>query len=495
MAVKRLFIASLLLVAAAVTLLDAQSTFMHATRFILDDGASPSVGRCEISSGSGSPEGVVAGDVCDVYLNTTGGSGTVMYLKVSGVGSTGWETAGTGGGGGGATASTVSDSSVSIIRKTADESVTASTALQSDNELTLNVGANETWVLQYTLYVDGPAAADMKFALNVPSGTTGLMGGFRLDNSAVTDTDNIGTSATTDLTDTGFRLAGTSGAGSQVTVMVLASLTTSSTTGSVVLRWAQNNSDATATIVKANSVLIARHQLPAGVPDLLNSTKSAADTPDAEFDASIAPFTAVAGSSGTASLLAASGSGVYDVTSQTGWLLMQMGTGATVNLRQDYTLPDGESIVAPISLALDLAATPSNNEIITGIAVNDSDSDPFGGTAGQTAVLEIDTEASASAPARVIGWDGSTFIGPPGSWYSLRDLNFLRISRTGLNYDLFYSSNGFSWTYLGRKTMATAATNVWLFGSSQATMANRIVIGVPWFRQGSALTPAPWPLQ
>lgn len=43
-----------------------------------------------ITSGSGSPEGVVSGNVGSMYLRADGGPGTALYIKESGAGSTGW---------------------------------------------------------------------------------------------------------------------------------------------------------------------------------------------------------------------------------------------------------------------------------------------------------------------------------------------------------------------------------------------------------------------
>ena len=43
-----------------------------------------------ITSGSGSPEGVVSGKVGSMYLRADGGPGTTLYIKESGAGSTGW---------------------------------------------------------------------------------------------------------------------------------------------------------------------------------------------------------------------------------------------------------------------------------------------------------------------------------------------------------------------------------------------------------------------
>lgn len=41
-------------------------------------------------TGAGTPEGAIAAAVGSLYTNTTGGAGTTLYVKESGVGSTGW---------------------------------------------------------------------------------------------------------------------------------------------------------------------------------------------------------------------------------------------------------------------------------------------------------------------------------------------------------------------------------------------------------------------
>lgn len=48
------------------------------------------IGGSKINTGVGSPETVVAGNVGDVYLRQDGGAGTTLYIKESGLGSTGW---------------------------------------------------------------------------------------------------------------------------------------------------------------------------------------------------------------------------------------------------------------------------------------------------------------------------------------------------------------------------------------------------------------------
>lgn len=234
--------------------------------------------------------------------------------------------------------------------------------------------------------------------------------------------------------------------------------------------------------------------IPAGsilVPDLLNSPPPAA-APDAEFTGTISPFTAVDGSSGTASLIAGAGAGIYDVATRAGWVLMMTGTasGDSVELKQDYTLPDGKCIVAAVAMAFDNAS--ANNEINCGIAVNDNDAGVFSGTAAQTLAIQLDAEASSQL--RIIGFDGTTAQGDSATGASTLGTWFLRIDRSGLVYRCFSSKDGFAWTFHGTKTMGTAANNVWLFAQCGATQANRITVGCAWFRQGTALAIDPFPL-
>jgi hypothetical protein len=49
-----------------------------------------SVFSCKMRAGSGSPETVVVGNVCDTYLRRDGGASTTFYVKESGTGNTGW---------------------------------------------------------------------------------------------------------------------------------------------------------------------------------------------------------------------------------------------------------------------------------------------------------------------------------------------------------------------------------------------------------------------
>lgn len=69
------------------------------------DGTGPSW-----RSGTGSPEGLVIGNVGDFWSRTDGGTATTLYVKESGTGNTGWVAIGPGGGGGGGTVGTIINS-------------------------------------------------------------------------------------------------------------------------------------------------------------------------------------------------------------------------------------------------------------------------------------------------------------------------------------------------------------------------------------------------
>lgn len=43
-----------------------------------------------ILTGSGSPEGVETANPTQLYMDTAGGAGTILYIKQTGTGNTGW---------------------------------------------------------------------------------------------------------------------------------------------------------------------------------------------------------------------------------------------------------------------------------------------------------------------------------------------------------------------------------------------------------------------
>lgn len=63
----------------------AQAQTVSGDRFRLNTGP------CVTRSGSGTPEGAVTGNVCDIFIRTDGALSTTIYIKTSGTGNTGWE--------------------------------------------------------------------------------------------------------------------------------------------------------------------------------------------------------------------------------------------------------------------------------------------------------------------------------------------------------------------------------------------------------------------
>lgn len=141
---------------------------------------------------------------------------------------------------GGAGSSVTLSSTTQRLYKTADETVTASTVLQSDDHLNFALASQEVLALEYSLLMDADAAADIKFALNVPAGATGWFAS--------------ATAATADLTDTGTLFVDTGGgAGVLVPIRLTAYVDNAGSAGTITLRWAQQVSSATGTILKLGS--------------------------------------------------------------------------------------------------------------------------------------------------------------------------------------------------------------------------------------------------
>ncbi|MFE7029439.1 hypothetical protein ACFU9Y_03950 [Streptomyces sp. NPDC057621] len=126
-----------------------------------------------------------------------------------------------------------------FARKTADQSKTSTTTLGNDTHLVVPVVANATYALFLLCIFSGSTTGDIKFDWAVPSGTV------------LRWADQTGASGLNTDVDVYSAPGGTT----QVAFQIWATVVTSSTAGNVQFRWAQNASDATATIVRANSML------------------------------------------------------------------------------------------------------------------------------------------------------------------------------------------------------------------------------------------------
>ena len=144
------------------------------------------------------------------------------------------------------------------VLKTADESVTSSTALQNDNHLLFTIGATGTYV--FDLWLDATSAAnaagDISVGFTFPTGTLRLWGpgsdpalasGTLAQSKFAADMNVTSGVAWQDFglstTSLGFNIHG---------------LFTATATGTLQFQWAQFASNASATTVRAGSHLIVK---------------------------------------------------------------------------------------------------------------------------------------------------------------------------------------------------------------------------------------------
>lgn len=136
------------------------------------------------------------------------------------------------------------------VVKTADESVTSSTTLQSDDVLLLPVTAGTSYAFEGFLYATGPSAGDFKLAFTFPTGATFVAFVHHIGANGAVDSFKSGTNP---LTTSGGSLSLATGAADGVAIK--GGIIVAGTAGNVQLQWAQDASSATPTIVKAGSWL------------------------------------------------------------------------------------------------------------------------------------------------------------------------------------------------------------------------------------------------
>ena len=126
--------------------------------------------------------------------------------------------------------------------------MTSSTALQNDDDFAFTVAASASYVLDAYLMINGAptGTGDFKLDFTVPTSATMKYTSFGVTtSSAIQYEDTVNANSTA-------RPVGTNGA-TDMGVALRAFVITSSTAGTVQMRWAQNTSSGTATIVRANS--------------------------------------------------------------------------------------------------------------------------------------------------------------------------------------------------------------------------------------------------
>lgn len=138
--------------------------------------------------------------------------------------------------------------------KSGDQSVTSSVTLVNDSALVVPVAANAVYEVEAHVYYTGGThnASDFKYNFTYPSGATSASVRY-LGLTPAALAVQYGTVILG-----GAGAFGTNGTSNILTVDLWFTLATSLTAGNLQLQWAQNTSSATATTVKAGSLLKAR---------------------------------------------------------------------------------------------------------------------------------------------------------------------------------------------------------------------------------------------
>ena len=127
------------------------------------------------------------------------------------------------------------------VHKTATESVTSSTAFQTDDALTLPVLAGATYEFSIDGYVNATNTGGLKVGMEYPTGTTGYWS-FAVGASALVGGTSLpSTGGSSSSMATTFRAAGY--------------IVVDSTAGNLALRWAQNQSNVSASQIYRGSTM------------------------------------------------------------------------------------------------------------------------------------------------------------------------------------------------------------------------------------------------
>ena len=135
-----------------------------------------------------------------------------------------------------------------VALKTSNQSVTSSTTPVNDTQLFLALPINTTYYIQGVVLFDAASGGDIKLNITVPTGATCNVASNNRTLSAVAQ--NWLPMNTNQVSSAG------SGAGTTLCISWFGIVTMSSTAGNTQVVWAQNTSNATATRVFTNSVML-----------------------------------------------------------------------------------------------------------------------------------------------------------------------------------------------------------------------------------------------
>lgn len=151
------------------------------------------------------------------------------------------------------------------VSKTVDESVTSSITLQDDDELVLPLLANTDYWFECFILYGASVTSDLRLLFTIPSGTVYDLVHNGIRSGHVT-TDPLPVQAGIDTVSRAqFTQASSGGVPGGINATgntnvavcpVEGRVIVGNTAGSIRLQWAQNTSSATATIVKASSIMI-----------------------------------------------------------------------------------------------------------------------------------------------------------------------------------------------------------------------------------------------
>ena len=233
----------------------------------------------------------------------------------------------------------------------------------------------------------------------------------------------------------------------------------------------------------------------------IDAPKAVADMVDDEFSSSTLAnkWSVVNGSAGTVDRFATSGTGSYDLISDPGKLLIQGAfSDDVVWLRQDYTLPDGKSLIMKFhpSVYHDESAAygTANNEANLFLGLNSDSTDL---RAGNYVSIRFDSRDGAS---RIVSTNdtggGDVNSGENSDNTALVDSTmYFRIDRIGLTYYMWYSTDGVAWSGTGSATLGAAASRVWIYNESLVDPSTIVPIwSIDWIRQGNT-SHIPWTTQ
>lgn len=145
---------------------------------------------------------------------------------------------------------------IQMVPKGADQQVASSTALQNDDALLAALAANETLKFLLACAFSGSSGGDINFAFTVPAGAAIRWGPI----SGVQFTAGAAVLWPDDITASGATMNWGASASGDRRFGLIGEAINGATPGNLQFQWAQNTSNATPTIVRANSFLLLLRQ-------------------------------------------------------------------------------------------------------------------------------------------------------------------------------------------------------------------------------------------